>query len=730
MRINVLKMSNIIFKTIFFCIFFIIVNTYSQEKKLTGRIVDENQNPLNDAEILLYGTTLGSYTNSDGYFIIENIPVGNYTIIISMIGYVTYKINIKIDQIGEYNIGDITLTSSPISGETVVVTASKYKQDLQDVPVSISLVSKREINSRNSITLNQALQYVPGVNMNSTQINIRGSSGYSRGVGSRVLFLIDGIPFLTGDTREISYDVLPSYLVDRVEVLKGAGSALYGSSALGGVVNFITSDIRQSPPYYAKLYGGTYSKTAYEEWNWSNKRRYFQGAIFSISRDLNKVGFQLGGAFDRDDSYRESDSRDRYSGSGKFQWMISPNKQLSLAGNYMAQNRRNFLYWHSLKYALQPPADQLDDRVESRRYFITTDYRHILGSNTYFIVRGIWFHNHFKDNVSLDGGNNSISKNLNGEIQFTTQIEKFIITSGIESTGNWVESNIFGENSARGFAAYFQGEYSPNTALNFTAGARFDYFDIDSVDSYHQLNPKAGVVYHPFRGTSIRTSFGMGFRAPSLAEVFTSTYASGFQVIPNLNLKPEKSKYFEIGWNQFISDRFVSDISYFHSRYEDLIEGELLESSEVQFQNITQARVQGTEMTVTGQLIPNKFTLVMGYTYIDPEDLDKQIYLSFRPRHLFHGNTEINISKFNLGVDYRYIKKYDQIDEKFKLIIKDADQRVDAHIVDFRLTFPLKIIDEPIKISLVIDNIFNYYHTDLVGSLAPVRRFTLFLETS
>ena len=110
-------------------------------------------------------------------------------------------------------------------------------------------------------------------NMNSTQMNIRGSSGYSRGVGSRVLFLIDGIPILTGDTREVSYDVIPTYLIERVEIVKGAGSALYGSSALGGVVNMMTKEIDQLPHYYLKMYGGLHSQTAYPQWNWSDKSR-------------------------------------------------------------------------------------------------------------------------------------------------------------------------------------------------------------------------------------------------------------------------------------------------------------------------------------------------------------------------------------------------------------------------------------------------------------------------
>jgi len=726
-RRNVHKVSKKIILLFFVLLAF---NIHSQEVVLKGRVLDENQNPLIGANAFLYGTTSGCSADKMGYFLIEKVPTGKYTLHISMIGYQPYRKELTLMAEGEVNLGDIQLLTSPIAGETIVVTASKYQQAVQDIPTSMSIINNREIIARNTITLDKALQYVPGVNMNADQMNIRGSSGYSRGVGSRVLFLLDGVPFLTGDTREINFDVLPGYMVQRIEVMKGAGSALYGSSALGGVVNFISNDIQQSPPIYIKLYGGLFNKTAYEDWNWSDNRRYFQGASFRFSQHNNKIRIQVGGALDSDDSYRQNDIRNRYSGSGKLQWIISPRQEVTFTGNYMYQKRENFLYWRSLKYALQPPFEQLDDQVESTRYFVTTNYRYIFGSNTFLTFRGIWFWNRFIDTVSSAGGNRSTSGNLNGEIQFNTKVNNFLLTTGIEGVGNKVESNIFGSHTGEGFAAYMQGEYTVGARWSINAGIRFDYFDIDSVDAYQQVNPKLGIVYRPHAGTAFRTSIGLGYRAPSLAEIFTSTDASGFQVIPNLLLKAEKSRYFEVGWNQFFGKRMLTDISYFYSRYFDLIEGEFLQSGEIQFQNITNARVMGTEITLTSELISKRLNLLIGYSYIDPVDLDNQDFLKFRPRHLIHTAIEINTSRFDWGIDYRFIKKYDEIDEKFLLIINDAEQRIDAHIFDFRVSSKVKMGSIPTRISLLINNLFQYYSVDLIGSLAPIRRFTLTLETA
>ena len=703
----------------------------AQSAQITGRIIDENGQPLAGVNIALERTVLGAATDLDGFFIIQRAPSGSFTLAVSMIGYRTYKQDVLIVQGEAIDIGIVPLSPKPISGETVVITASKYEQELQNVPASLSLISRQEIQSRNILTIDQALKYVPGVNMNSTQMNIRGSSGYSRGVGSRVFFLIDGIPILTGDTREVSYDVIPTYLIERVEIVKGAGSALYGSSALGGVVNMITKDIDQIPHYYVKLYGGVHSNTAYPQWNWSDNSRFYNGLSGHFSRKFRKLGIQLGGAYDRDDSYRQNDQRKRYSGSGKLTWAISPYHQFTMAGNYMEQDRENFLYWKNLQYALQPPDDQIGDQVKSKRYYLSGQYRYLQSRNQLLIVRGIWFWNRFRDNIASiqTTGNESISKNLFGEIQYTTFVKQFSLTSGVSGNTNSAESNIFGNHSASSYAAYIQTEGPVTAKVRLTVGARLDYFQMDSVESDYQVNPKIGLVYSPFIETNLRTTLAWGFRAPSLAEVFTSTDASGFQVVPNTKLKPEESVYLETGIKQIFQERLTLDVAAFHSRYRNLIEGEFLASGEIQFQNITRATIWGIETALSGSLWKEYLRGNLSYTYVNPRDEETNEYLKFRPRHLFYISAMTRLAPFQFSLDYRFIKKYDRIDEKFALLIEDAEQRVDAHILDFRILWNLNLTRFPLRLTLQFNNLLRYYYVDLVGSLAPLRGITLTLES-
>jgi iron complex outermembrane receptor protein len=103
-------------------------------------------------------------------------------------------------------IGTIKLRTMPLQSQPIIVTAGRYEQAIQDVSASIGVITKEEIEYRNAVSLDRALQYVSGINLTGTQINIRGASGYSRGVGSRVLMMVDGIPYLTGDTKEANFE--------------------------------------------------------------------------------------------------------------------------------------------------------------------------------------------------------------------------------------------------------------------------------------------------------------------------------------------------------------------------------------------------------------------------------------------------------------------------------------------------------------------------------------------
>ena len=705
---------------------------FAQDAEVTGQLFDEKNAPVIGANVSIRGTVLGGASDREGNFTIKYIPEGAYLLSINSIGYRSEDIKINIVAGQTLDLGIIKLIEMPLQLQPMVVTASKYEQDVQDVPASISMVTEEDLTYRNSVTIDKAIQYLSGINMNADQVNIRGSNGYSRGVGSRVIMLVDGLPYIAGDTQGIIFEAMPINQIKRIEIVKGAGSALYGSSAIGGVINIITKSISESPQLHLQLYGGFYPKPYYSQWQWSDKTRFLNGMKFDYSRKIDNIGTRFAISRDEDDGYRKNDWRKRYNFSGKVEFDLSAHDQISISGNYMDQKRSNFLYWRGLENALEPPDDQIGENIHSQRFYLSSAYRKVITNDKFYKLNAIWFHNHFEDNIGLEG-HNSDSDFFHSEFQYTSKISNHLLTIGFSPTYNNVSSDLFGSHSGFGVASYIQDEIKWSEKWLSILGARLDYFDIDKLGSDYQLNPKIGLVYKPLKGTSLRASTGTGFRAPSMAEAFTSTEAGGLPVRPNENLNAEKSISVEIGWNQAFSEFIITDISVFYNRFWDLIEGGFYKFENldyIRFDNVTDAQITGLECTINSWLIKNKLLFSSGYTFIDPQNLTSGDYLKYRPRHLFYNGIQGFLFNFWIGLDYRFISRYDRIDEDFGRFIKDYDERVDAHVFDTRISTEINLANIPLQLSFQINNLFQYHYVDLIGSVAPIRNFVLTFETT
>jgi len=218
---------------------------------------------LPGVNIVLAGTNYGTSSDINGKYKIPNVKPGTYKIEFSAIGYKSY---IKEDLviIEKPVVLNVTLKNKIIETGEILVTAGKYEQKLSEMPVSVVVISGRELQ-KNYFNFDEALRYVPGVSMSEEQISIRGSSGYSKGAGTRVLITIDGVPFYTGDTGEIIWEQIPITDIERVEIIKGPASSLYGSTAIGGVINIITKKVTKQALTSIQMYGGFYDKPSYDE---------------------------------------------------------------------------------------------------------------------------------------------------------------------------------------------------------------------------------------------------------------------------------------------------------------------------------------------------------------------------------------------------------------------------------------------------------------------------------
>jgi outer membrane receptor for ferrienterochelin and colicins len=704
----------------------------AQTGTITGRVVDARTGEsLPGVNVVVQGTLRGAATDTSGRFSITGVRPGTYGLSFAMVGYrreVRSGVSVKEGTVTELV---VRLSAVAISTEPVIVTASKREQSLQEAPASVSVMDAAALAYRNAITVDDALRYVPGVNMTYDQVDVRGSSGYSRGAGSRVLLLVDGIPLLTGDTGELNFESIPMGQIERIEVVKGAASALYGSSALGGVINVITRRVPEEPETRIRTYGTIYSPPSFSQWDWSGRTRFQGGISASHSERFGPVGLSLYGSRMTDDSYRQNDWKKRTNLSLRTDISISPDDVLAVTANFLDQYRGAFLYWKDLENALVPPDVYQGETIHSTRFYTTAIYTHTMAPNAVMTTRAVWYKNRFTDALG-DRVDESNSDVLRGEVQFSwSPSERHWLTFGAEGNYDKVRATLFGNHHGGGGAVYAQDEFKLLDPLELTLGARYDIQSLDSAQTNSQVNPKAALVYTASAGTTIRATVGRGFRSPTVAESFTSTNIGGFTIVPNPGLKPERSVSYEVGANQVLGENAVIDLALFQNDFWDLIETGFNAQGQGQFSNVTRARIRGLELSSQLQFFNRGLSCDLSYTYVDPRDITANDVLKYRHRHIVYLSAMGHLGMFTAGADFRYLSEMERIDQEFVTlgIIKDGDVVVPIKVVDLRFGADFSGMGFPLNATLNINNIFHYNYVEIIGNMAPPRNFVLTLES-
>lgn len=433
-------------------------NLIAQTYSISGIVTDLNLKPIPGVNVVILNTNIGTASDLKGNYRISGLKNGIYTLEFSSIGYKKLiKENIAIQN--QSIVLNIELKESVIQSEEVLVTAGKYEQKKSDLPVSAEIISGNKFAERNFSNLADAVRFVPGVTMTEDQISIRGSSGYSRGTGSRALLAIDGLPFYTGDTGEIVWEMIPVLEIQRVEIIKGAASSLYGSSAIGGVVNCLTRDISEKPLTILNGFYGIYDKPYYPEWNWSGKRRPFNGLTLSHSNRIGNLGFNVSFSRLEESSYRKDNDYKKYIGFIKTVYDFSPVTSLTFLANTFYKRAGQFLYWKDSRNALVVPDKNTNDRIEVNRYLFGLIYKNLINDKYLLNIKASYYRNYFTDNEI--NPNESTSNLYRGEVQLNTNITDFIVlTGGVEGSYSIVNSSLFGNPKAVGLGIYSVADIS------------------------------------------------------------------------------------------------------------------------------------------------------------------------------------------------------------------------------------------------------------------------------
>jgi iron complex outermembrane receptor protein len=617
----------------------------------------------------------------------------------------------------------------------VVVTGAKRSQLLEDAFTSVAVVAPEQLAARAVNTVDEAVDKAPGVQFLNGQVNIRGSTGYVQGLGSRVLLLVDGVPANQGDRGGINWDLVPASEIERVEVVKGAGSALYGSAAMGGVVNLITREMQSGTHGSLRATGGIFADPPYPQWSFRTDPGLQQRIDGYISHGFDRVAVGLGAGYHHSDGYREQDARDRWNVSAKGRWRSADLlTTLDLSGAWTHDEFDVPLFWcvsgrcsDTRGESYQPfrvDSGGLGDHTVSRKGYAHAVLQRTPSERLRWQARGSWLRTRFTDHQRA-GDDASVANRLGVEVRGEVHPpgDRVVTTVGVEGTRADVASNFFGNHTQGEYAAYGESERRFGNA-RATVGARMDFLAVDGGGLTGVLSPRIGAVFHTALGAT-RASAGRAFRAPSIAERFVNTVVSGLTVVPNPALTPETAWSFELGQHTRVGP-VEADLAAFWTEADDLIEPAFVidtvaDTSYIQFQNLTRARLAGLDFAATVTPLPN-FSGTVGYTFLYARELAQPgrpaRALAFRPRHLVTLTADYGAGPATFGADFRFMSRMERVE------LFDGDTRVAAKVLDLRAA----VTRGAWSGRLLVTNALNYIYTLVPRTLAPVRTVSLTLS--
>lgn len=663
----------------------------------------DNQ-PIAGAVVEVVSSDIKSVTSNEGYFTISGFKNNAGYLKISSMGYIGSFTYLS-DTISEIT---VLLEPSVRDLETVVVTASRSEKKLKDVPVVTQVLYADRLQKLGITTVGAALEKeVPGLEFSKNSLM---SKSDFQGLNAKyLLFLVDGERLSGEMDGDIDYSRLNLEQVERIEIVRGASSVLYGSNAIGGVVNIIT---RVPAAKYQQDAGVYFSK--FNEIRVNNSVGMKTDAFSSLS-SFN-YGRTNGYNVNTDDtSYKTQYKMYDMSARQGFVVDVSKDLKLNISGNIFYKRIFD-------GDALLSPSDH---GYFSYSGMAKAAYIHQDSSRT-SVSYGIDSYSNY-DILFLR--NDEMRKYASDRLQNVKIQHQFVVRRHTLNVGNENQyenlfSNRITEQNKTLFetSLFVQDEYAISNSIQVTGGLRFTYnehYKTNVVPRFTLMYKTIPIVY--------RASFGMGFRSPSLKDLYYEfDHFGSFRVLGNKDLKPEKSAYYSLSaeYNAahyyVIANVYVNDVKdMINYIYTDSV------SRIYQYENIDKALIKGADV-ISGFKLFSRLGGTLGVSFVDAIDRknNKQAY----------GVAPISV---NAGLTYSYaIGKYKQSVEIFDRITGRRE---------FTPVNEIKYIDPPYQIvrityssaipfgfyaSLGVDNVFDKVMPGSLGNTSPGRRFFVSLRYS
>lgn len=675
----------------------------AQEAHLAGRATSSvDGRGLADVELLVDGPrVLRLRADAQGAWRAQALPAGTYTLRARLMGYIAQTRELSL-RAGDTLRLDIALAPAALALDQVVVSAARREQRLGDAVTTVEVVSRTDLERSGAADLSAVLIEHTGIELQGG--HPAGAGVMLQGIGSeRVLILLDGQPLAGRLSGTFDISRIPVAMVERVEVVKGAQSTLYGSEAMGGVINIIS----RRPATTRGLLGGTLAATAGQQ-----GRRDLTGRLvaasgaWSASSDVARRYVETAPGLSGDDGALAN----RIDGALKLRW--SPDSARSAELSLLALEERQ--RWRTGNFFGFSDNVQVNGRIGG-------SWR--LGRHR--IAPGIslsnWDHLSRRSQLSLpiagDTGQRQLQRIVMGEMLYSGEYSpRMALDAGVQVRVDEIESGNVpgGLRSHTSLEPFAQLEVTPTSRLSFTPGLRLSQSNIWGT----QFTPRLAVRAKVTERLTLRGSLGDGFRAPDFKELFMffQNTAAGYAVQGNTALRPENSRSAMLGAEWTTAGGYLRS-QLFHNEFRNFIETQVISGSNeapvFEYANRDNGYTRGIEVEAGRNLVESgRIRGELGWSYLETLDRNTQRELLGRPTHSARATLQ-------LALPFRARASLAAVHTGRTPMRRDADSGgVSAYRdaftrLDLRLARAIPVLD--LEFVIGADNVFDHRPAEWAG---------------
>ncbi|MCG8310224.1 MAG: TonB-dependent receptor [Cytophagales bacterium] len=738
--------------------------SFSQKAKTDANIVGHvvcNGEHIPYASIGIRGTTIGTVSDETGHYQLVNLPTGEQTVFVRMVGYKSQesKVSLEADETIEIK---FELEQDVLNLEEIVVSADRAEQKRTEAPIIVNTISPRLFNTSQSVTLGESLNFSPGLRLENncqncgfTQVRMNGMEGpYSQ-------ILINSRPIFSGLAGVYGLELIPTNMIEKVEVVRGGGSALFGSNAIAGTINIRmkepTINSYEAGALYSVMGVGTEGEQAPD---------YTVNFNTSVVSDDRRSGVSL---------YGFTRKREMYDANNDGFSEIAPLENLTFGTRVFHRfDDRDKLSVDF--FAIKEQRDGGSDEsypVHQRRIGEVLGHNLVVAAANYeryirknglltLYASGQFLNrdSYYGAEYSMSDYGNSKDKTYNIGLQYKTSFNNSSLVAGIENiSGNLVDKKlgapIFGEDDegetiivgnnphtivadqssvTTGLFAQYDVRYNRFKA---SVGARLDNYVIsDKEHEYEEdkkgsvLSPRVSLMYDALKELQVRATYSQGYRAPQIFDEDLHIETSGLRQVfhvndPDLKQETSHSVMGSLDFNKLIGTVYTGFL--FEGFYTNLVDafanelGEPNEDGEVIFTRVNSsgATVQGVNMELRLKPLRN-FELSSGLTlqtskYEEEQDWGDKDFLRTPNQYGFLA-LDWDFAKgfcFSTTANYTGTMKvlYEGIEEK------PVDENGLVHTDSFfdlgtKLSYTVKLNGASVQFLGGIKNMFNSYQSD------------------